>query len=164
MIFLANRDGLRNKRVHRRIKNRFQSDSEWSAVRLRIASHREPGPYRVVAETDPRTFLDNATYPTGTARLEIGFDVEGVTDHDFYWFKWIEPERNLLLGWHQDDDHPAQGPVHLQVNEATKVVERRPATFIDKHPMAIVATRLDQLVDAIGAIQWQNESVTGLDW
>lgn len=92
MIFLANRDGLRNKRLHRQINKRFQTDSTFGPVQLRVATHRERGPYRVIAETNPRELLDDVEYPTQTARLEIGFDVESPPDYDFYWFNWVEPE------------------------------------------------------------------------
>lgn len=161
MIFLANRDGLRNKRLHRRIKNRFQTDSTFTSVQLRIASHREPGPYRVITETDTRTFLGDSSYPTGPARIEVGFDV--VPTPDRYWLNWIEPDRDLLLGWHQDDDHPEHGPVHLQVNRSDEPVAHVPAEFVDEHPLAVVAARLDQLPDAIEAIRWQDATVVGLD-
>lgn len=164
MIFLAHRDGLRNKRLHRRIRNRFQTDSAFGSVRLRVATHRERGPYRVVAETDPRVRFDVAEYPTQTARLEIGFDVESHSDNDFYWFNWVEPERNLLLGWHQDDDHPEHGEVHLQVNQSDTVVVRERAAFIDKHPMAVVEARLGQLPDTVRAIRFEDGSATELDW
>ncbi|EJN56887.1 hypothetical protein [Halogranum rubrum] len=163
MIFLANRDGLRNKRLHRRIKNRLQSDSAFSAVQLRVATHRELGPYRVVAETDPRTLFDDSNYPTQEARLEVGFDVEGATDYDYYWFNWVEPGRSLLLGWHQDDDHPEHGPVHLQVNDSSTAVDRKPAEFIDEHPMAVVEARLAQLPDTLDALRWQDGSVVGFE-
>jgi hypothetical protein len=164
MIFLANRDGLRNKRLHRRIKNRFQSDSEFSAVQLRVATHREPGPYRVVAETNPRTFFDDSEYSVELGRLEIGFDVEGSSNYDFYWFNWVEPERSLLLGWHQDDDHPEYGPVHLQANESSNVVDHQAAEFIDEHPTAVVEERLRQLPTVIDTLRWKGGSVAGIGW
>lgn len=164
MVFLADRDDLRNKRLHRRIRNRFQTDSAFEPVQLRVATHRERGPYRVLAETDPRTVLGDEAYPTRTARLEIGFDVESPSDYDFYWFNWIEPERDLLLGWHQDDDHPEHGEVHLQLNQSDRVVVRKPAEFVDEHPLAVLEARLDQLPDAVRAIQWEDGAATGLDW
>lgn len=164
MIFLTNRDGLRNKRLHRRIKNRFQTDSVFGPVQLRVATHRERGPYRVVGETNPRTFLDDTKYPTQTARVEIGFELESSLAYDFYWFNWVEPERDLLLGWHQDDDHPEHGEVHLQLNESDKVVAREPAEFIDEHPIAVVAARLKQLPDVVRAIGLEDSSATKLDW
>jgi hypothetical protein len=133
-------------------------------VQFRVATHRERGPYRVVAETNPRTFLKDEGYPTQTARLEIGFDVESPPDYDFYWFNWVEAERRLLLGWHQDDDHPEYGEVHLQLNQSDSVVVRKRAELIDEHPLAVVEARLEQLPDAVRAIRWEHGSATGLDW
>lgn len=164
MIFLANRDGLRNKRFHRRINNRFQTDSTFDPVQLRVATHRERGPFRVIAETNPRELLNDGEYPTQTARLEIGFDVESPPDYDFYWLNWVEPERDLLLGWHQDDDHPEHGEVHLQLNQSNSVVVRKRAGFLDKHPMAVVEARLSQLPYAVRAIRFEDGSAIELDW
>ncbi|WP_276248544.1 hypothetical protein [Haladaptatus sp. YSMS36] len=161
MIFLTNRAGIRNKRLHRRIKNRLQKDTQFSKARVRVASPREPGPYRAIAETNPRTVLGDSDYPTTSARVEIGFDVE--TDgHDHYWFNYIEPDRSILLGWHQDSDHADCGPVHLQVNEGGTAIEHKRAQFIDEHPMAVVTARLEQLPAAITNIEWENGSVVGL--
>ena len=164
MIFLAKRDGLDNKRIHRRIKNRLQSDSIYDSVQLRVSTHREPGPYRVITETNPRKFLTDSNYPVETARLEIGFDVEVGTDKDLYWISWIEPERSLLLSWHQDDDHPEYGEVHFQLNQSDNDTLRESAEYIDKHPMAVIETRLDQLPDVIHAIEWEDGTTTSMDW
>jgi len=163
MIFLAKRDGLDNKRIHRRMKNRLQSDLIFSSVQLRVSTHREPGPYRVTAKTDPREFLEDSSYPTERARVEIGFDVEVGTDNDFYWISWIETERSLLFGWHQDDDHPEYGEVHFQLNHADSDTLRGSAEYIDKHPLAVAEARLDQLSDAIQAITWDSGTATGVD-
>ena len=164
MIFLANRGGLGNKRIHRRIKNRLQSGSAFSSVQLRVSTHRESGPYRVIAEVDPREFLEDSSYPVDSARLEIGFDVETDTDNDFYWISWIEPERSLLVGWHQDDDHPEYGEVHLQLHQSDSVTLRESAEYIDKHPMAVVEARLEQLSGVIHMIAWDSGTATGVDW
>lgn len=164
MILLANRDGLRNKRLHRRINNRFQTGSTFGSVQLRVATYRERGPYRVVAETNPRTFLEDEEYPTKTARLEIGFDVDSPPDYDFYWFNWVEPERSLLLGWHQDDDHPEYGEVHLQLNQSKSAVICKRVEFIGEHPMEVVEARLELLPDVVQAIKWERGSVTEVDW
>ena len=81
-------------------------------------------------------------------------------NYEFYWFNWIEPARDFLLGWHQDDDHPEYGNVHIQVNNSGTAIAHEPATFVDKHPMAIVATRLEQLPTAIDAVEWQMERLS----
>ncbi|MFD1570532.1 hypothetical protein [Halorubrum laminariae] len=84
-------------------------------------------------------------------RLEVGFDVEVGTDHDFYWISWIEPERNLLLGWHQDDDHPEYGNVHFQLSQSDADTLRESAEYLDMHPLAVVEARLDQLPAVVHA-------------
>lgn len=164
VVFLADRSRIQNKRLHRRITNRFQSDIRFEAVQFRITDPREPGPYRVSAKMDPRHLLEDNAYPVETARIEVGFEVQTSTEHEFYWWNWIDPDRNLLLGWHQDDTHPEYGPVHLQVNESTQAVDHQPAEFIDAHPMAVVEARLEQLPAAIEAVEWRDDAVIGLNW
>lgn len=164
VVFLANRANIQLKRLHRRIKNRFQSENHFQSVRLRVAEPREPGPYRVEAQITPQSFLDDTAYPVSDARIEVGFEQPSHVNHEFYWFNWIEPDRQFLLGWHQDDDHPEHGNVHIQVNDSETAIEHEPATFVDKHPMAIVAMRLEQLPAAVGAVDWRNGTAVGLSW
>lgn len=161
--FLAGRGNIHTRELHRRIKNRFQSTIDFGTVQLRVTGPREQGAYRVEAETNPRGFLNDDSYPVPTARIEIGFELAGQTGTDCYWFNWIEPERNFLLGWHQDSTHPNLGPVHIQVSQNDAFIERESATFIDKHPMAVIEARLEQLPDALESVQWNDDSVTGFD-
>lgn len=162
VVFLTNRRGIRNKRLHRRVKNRFQSDARFNSVQFRVTKPREPGPYRVVAQTNPQVFLNDDTYPISDAKIEVGFDAQGSTDDEFYWFNWVEPDRSFLLGWHQDDTHPEYGPVHLQVNESSHTIDHQSAEVIDAHPMAVVEARLEQLPEVIGVVEWQDRTVVGL--
>jgi len=83
VVFLANRANLQNRRLHGRIQNRLGGVFE--NVRRRRAESREAGPYRVVAEVDPRQFL-NEEYPVATARVEIGFQLQTGEPHEYYWF------------------------------------------------------------------------------
>ena len=76
---------------------------------------------------------DDGTHPAATARVEIGFRLQTRESHEHYWINWIEPERELLVGWHQDDTHDDLGPVHLQVNDGATAVDHRRAQFIDSH-------------------------------
>lgn len=161
VVFLAGRKHVRIGQLHRRIKNRLQSDGRFETVRLRVAEPREPGPYRVVAGTDPRMLLDD--YPASAARIEVGFSVPGHVDHEFYWFNWIEPDRNFLLGWHRDDDHGDLGPVHLQVNQDGSPVDRERAQLLDEHPMAVLEARLTQLPEVLAGVQWTDGTVVGID-
>ena len=159
VVFLAD---VQARQLHRRIRNRFRTDGYFEAVQFRIAEAREPGPSRVVAPTNPRLFLDDETYPVEAARIEVGFELGAGGDH--YWFNWIEADRDLLLGWHQDDDHPDLGPVHVQVSQGGEVVARESATFVDGHPMAVLETRLAQVADGLSRVEWREGSVAGLGW
>jgi hypothetical protein len=160
VVFLANRANLQNKRLHDRMQNRLSG--EFETVRRRRADPREAGPYRVVADVNPRQFLDEE-YPVTTARVEVGFQLQTGEAHEYYWFNWVEPERSLLVGWHQDGAHDDLGPVHLQVNDGATAVDRRQAQFIDSHPLDVVEQRLDSLHDAVFAVEWAQGRPAGLD-
>ena len=165
MIFLANRSNLQLRRLHReRIANRFESDNVFSDVRFCRAGIRSPGKYRVVAEVDARLFLDDTSYPTSEARIEVGFDYVGSSDRDQYWINWIESDRSLLVGWHQDETHPEFGEVHLQVSNENTTVEHLPAEFIDSHPLDVLSRRLNQLPQTVEAVQWQDSRPIGFDF
>lgn len=164
MIFLAGRSQLQPRTLHTQIKQRFQTDADFGPVQLRPSDRREPGPYRVVADTSVRAFLGDDSYPVAKGRLEIGFQLTTQPQHEYYWINWIEPARDFLLGWHQDADHSSLGAVHIQVNDTNGPVEHRSATFIDKHPMAVVEARLKQLPHALDSVQWNNNTVTGISW
>ncbi len=161
VVFLANRANLQSKRLHDRIQNRLSG--EFNNVRRRRAEPRETGPYRVVADVNPRQFLGDEMYPVTTARIEIGFQLRTRVAHEYYWLHWIEPERSLLVGWHQDDTHDDLGPVHLQVNDGATTVAHEPAQFIDSHPLDVVERRLNSLRDAVLAVEWEQGRPAGLD-
>jgi hypothetical protein len=161
VVLLANRANLQNKRLHDRIQNRLGGTFE--NVRRRRAEPREAGPYRVVAEVDPRQFLDDDEYPVTTARVEIGFQLQTGEPYEHYWFNWIEPDRSLLVGWHQDDTHDDLGLVHLQVNDGATPVAHEPAEFVDSHPLGVVERRLNSLRDAVLAVEWEQGRPVGLD-
>jgi hypothetical protein len=153
IVFLANRANLQSKRLHDRIRNRL--GGVFDNVRRRRAEPREAGPYRVIGELDPRQFLDDEAYPVPTARIEIGFQLQTGQPYEYYWFNWVEPERSLLVGWHQDDTHEDLGPVHLQVNDGATAVVHERTRFIDSHPLDVLEHRLDALPDAVLAVEWE---------
>jgi hypothetical protein len=161
VVFLANRANLQSKRLHDRIQNRLSGAFE--NARRRRAEPREAGPYRVVAEVDPRQFFGDDEYPETTARVEIGFQLQTGEPHEYYWFNWIEPDRSLLVGWHQDDTHDDLGPVHLQLDDGATPVAHEPAEFIDSHPLDVVERRLDSLRDTVLAVEWEQGRPIGLD-
>lgn len=161
VVFLANRANLQSKRLHGRIQNRFST--EFDAVRRRRSEPREAGPYRVVGEVNPRQFLDDDAYSTTAARIEVGFQLRRGDSHEYYWFNWIEPDRSMLVGWHQDDTHDDLGPVHLQVNDGSTAVDHQPARFVDSHPLDVIEQRLGELRTAVRAVEWKDERPVGLD-
>jgi hypothetical protein len=162
-VFLANRENLQTRRLHDRISSRLQSDPAFTAVRRERTSARDPGAYRVVAGTDPESFLDVSSYPTSDARIEVGFDLAVSDSDEHYWFNWLEPTRGLLVGWHRDATHEDLGPVHLQVNDGGESVVHEPATFFDAHPLAVVERRLATLPTVVRAVEWADGRPTGLD-
>lgn len=165
MIFLANRSNLQLRRLHKeRIVSRFESDGLFEHVEFSRAGVRSPGQYRVVAETDPHLFLDSPDYPTQDARIEVGFDGIGDLGSDRYWINWVETERSLLVGWHQDETHPEFGDVHLQVNDADTTVEHVTAEFIDSHPLDVLSQRLSQLPSVVEAVHWEDGRPMGFDF
>jgi len=161
VVFFANRANLQNKRLHGRIQNRLSGTFE--SVRRRRAEPREAGPYRIVADVHPRQFLDDSEYPVTTARVEVGFQLRTKGPYEHYWFNWIEPDRGLLVGWHQDDMHDDLGPVHLQVNDGAMSVAHGSAEFIDSHPLDVVERRLNSLRDVALAVEWEQGRPVGLD-
>ncbi|MCU4742055.1 hypothetical protein OB960_11670 [Halobacteria archaeon AArc-xg1-1] len=160
VVFLANRSNLQNRRLHTRIKNTIRS--EFDDVRMRRTDARDPGPYRVVGDVDPRVFLDEKTYPTAVARVEIGIQIQTSESYEYYWVNWVEPERGMLVGWHQDDTHDEFGPVHIQVTDRSATVDHRPAQFIDSHPLDVVGQRIENLREAVLAVEWEGERPVGL--
>ena len=154
VVFLANRANLQSKRLHDRIQNRLSA--QFNDVHRRRTKPREAGSYRVVGTVNSRQFLGDQEYPTTTARVEVGFQLQTGEPYEYYWFNWIEPDRQLLVGWHQDDTHDDLGPVHLQLNDGSTAVEHQPANFIDSHPLDVIERRLESLPGAVTEVEWEN--------
>jgi hypothetical protein len=112
---------------------------------------------------NPRQFLGDDEYPVTAARVEIGVRLQTGEPYEYYWVNWIEPERSLLVGWHQDDTHDDLGPVHLQVNTGTAAVTHQPAQYIDSHPLDVAERRLSSLRDAVLAVELEQGRPVGLD-
>lgn len=164
VVFLADRSRLDNRRLHHhRLVQRIQR--QFTAVRVARADRRDPGPFRVFAESNAPAYLGDSSYPVTDAKLSIGFDVEQTASpFDHYWINWLEPSRSLLVGWHQDDTHTSLGEVHVQVTHGDTTVAREPAQFIDKHPLAVLEARLDQLPALVHAVEWTGDGATGINW
>lgn len=164
VVFVANRRNLQTRRLHDRIKNRLDSDGVFSDARLVRTSPRDPGAYRVEAETDPREFLGDPSYPVTESRVVVGFDLFTTDPYEHYWLNWVEPTRGVLVGWHQDGTHGDLGEVHVQVNDGDQPVAHEPATFVDSHPLDVSDRRLSTLPDLVAAVEWSDGRPSGLDW
>jgi len=114
MIFLAGRDRYTQRTLLRDVHDRLTNQPGCEDVRYRPSRRR---PRYVIADVDPTTFLSDS-YNAATARLEIRFWYPAGVDHEYYRINWVEPDRHLMLGFHQDADHPDLGPCHI--NSITK--------------------------------------------
>lgn len=160
-VFFANRANLQSKRLHDRIQTKLSD--QFDTVYRRRTDPTEPGSYRVVSEVNPRHVLADTEYPVATGRIEIGFQLRTSDPYEYYWINWVEPDRSVLVGWHQDDTHEDLGPVHLQVNDGPTVVDRIQAPFIDTHPLDVIETRLNSLQEVVVAVEWAQERPSGLN-
>ncbi len=85
-------------------------------------------------------------------------------DNEYYRINWIEPDRNLMLGFHQDADHPDLGPCHIQLDYKDVPVDRYEAEFFDAHPLSVLEDRLKQLPSALDSIRWEDEQPSLPAW
>lgn len=152
MIFLAGRDRYTQRSLLRDVHNRLTNQAGCEDVRYRPSQRR---PRYVIADVDPTTFMGNS-YVAETARLEIRFWYPAGVNHEYYRINWVEPDRNLMLGFHQDADHQNLGPCHIQLDYENTPVDRYSASFLDTHPLAVLDERLQQLPGALKSISWQD--------
>ena len=151
MIFLAGRDRYTQRTLLRDVHNRLTNQAGCEDVRYRPSRRR---PWYVIADVDPTTFLGDS-YDEETARLEIRFWYPAGVEHEYYRINWVEPNRNLMLGFHQDADHQDLGPCHIQLNYEDTPLDRQSASFLDTHPLAVFDKRLQQLPRALESLGWQ---------
>jgi hypothetical protein len=160
MIFLAGRDRYTQRTLLGDVHNRLTNQAGCENVRYRPSRRR---PRYVIADVDPPAFLGDS-YDTETARLEIRFWYPAGVDHEYYRINWVEPDRNLMLGFHQDADHPDLGRCHIQLNHEDVAVDRYGAAFLDAHPLAVLDDRLQQFSAALGVIHWENRTPSLPTW
>jgi hypothetical protein len=129
-------------------------------VRYRPSRRR---PRYVVADIAPATFLGEP-YDAESARLEVRFRYPAGVAQEYYRINWVEPERNLMLGFHQDADYQGLGPCHIQLDYDGTTVDRYGATFLDEHPLAVLDERLQQFATALAAIRWEAGSPSLPTW
>ncbi|AEN05755.1 hypothetical protein [Halolamina sp.] len=154
MIFLADRDRYFQRTLLQEVHNRVAKQPGCRNVRYRPSRRR---PRYVIATVDPEPFLGES-YAVETARLEIRFWYPSEVNYEYYRINWIESERNLILGFHQNADCQDLGPCHIQLNYEAAPVDRHAATFLDAHPLSVLEERLQQFPSALNSIRWEDES------
>lgn len=157
MIFLANRENLDTRTLLTRIHSRFRTqvpkaDSPVEEVGYQTSTGNKVG---VRARVAPDGFL-REPYPVDEAALQISFDFPQTHSYDFYEIQWVESNRNLMIGWHQDETHPGLGECHLQIDHRGETVQRAGAEFLDAHPLNVLDRRIDDLVEVLDALTWEN--------
>lgn len=150
MIFLAGRDRYTQRTLLRAVHDRLSKQPGCENVRYRPSRRR---PRYVVADVETGLFLGDA-YDVAKARLELRYWYPDDVQHEYYRINWVEPERNLTVGFHQDADHPDLGPCHVQLDYEDTPVERRAAGFLDVHPIAVLERRLQQLPTVLWSVRW----------
>ena len=152
MIFLAGRDRLTQRTLLRDIHDRLANQAGCENVRYHPSRRR---PRYVITDIDTAVFLGES-YEAENARLEARFWYPPDVGYEYYRINWIEPERNLMVGFHQDDDHQDLGSCHIQLNYEDTPIDRHDAAFLDTHPLSVFDDRLQQLPTALGSIRWQD--------
>jgi len=154
MIFLTNRDNLDRIQTHREIHDFLASrvDKPESPI-LRVnyypsMSDRE----EVRAEVDAPMFAGEESYNTERAELQVGFEMNPSLDFDHYRIGWVEPERELMVGWHQDETHPELGKCHFQMEYEGDPLQRTEAEYREDHPLNILGKRLDALPEILRSL------------
>jgi hypothetical protein len=110
----------------------------------------------VRATVDASGFL-GATYPVETVELQLSFGFPPNRNYDCYEIQWVERDRDLMLGWHQDDTHMDLGECHFQIDYQGDTVQRDAAMFLDAHPLNVYEQRLNHLAEILNSLTWENE-------
>lgn len=158
MIFLANRANLDRRtlltRLHTRLQTQVPSeDTPVEQVRYHSSAGAKVG---VRAKITASGFL-GTSYPVEEVELQISFDFPPEYDYDFYTIQWVEAERELMIGWHQDETHVDLGECHLQLDHRGETRQRASATFLDVHPLNVFDQRVDDLVAILRAVTWDDD-------
>jgi hypothetical protein len=154
MIFLANRGNLDQTQTHREIHDFLASrvDNPDSPV-LRVKYHPSMSDREEVrAEVDAPMFAGEESYDTERAELQVGFEMRPSLSFDNYSIRWVESEKELMVGWHQDDTHPGLGECHFQIDHEGECVQRTRAEYLDDHPLNILGKRLDVLPEILRSV------------
>jgi hypothetical protein len=157
MILLANRANLDKRTLLTRIHNQFQTqisdeDSPIQEVWYQTSTGNKVG---VRATIIPDAFL-RTSYPVEEAELQVSFDFPQTHSYDFYEIQWVESDRDLMVGWHQDETHKDLGECHVQIDHQGETVQQAGAEFLDLHPLNVLDRRLDDLVAVLNALTWED--------
>lgn len=98
------------------------------------------------------------SYPVTEAELQVSFDFPQSSGDDVYAIHWVESDRDLMVGWHQDETHTDLGKCHFQLDHRGETVQREPAAFLDSHPLNVFDQRIDDLVDVLDALTWEHHT------
>jgi len=154
MIFLANRTNLDKRTLLTRIHTQLQTQTGEGEPVEQVRYHPSAADkLEVRATIHPERFL-GASYAVSEAELHVAFDFPSEYSYDFYRIQWVEPERELMIGWHQDETHMDLGECHFQIDYRNDTIHRTAAAFLDRHPRNVFDDRIDQLVDVIDAVTW----------
>lgn len=158
MIFLANRANLDKRTVLTRLHTKLQTqatagDSSVERVWYHTSTGNKVG---VRATINPELFL-GTSYPVETAELQVSFDFPSDYEYDLYTIQWVESERDLMLGWHQDATHMDLGKCHFQLDYRGKTVQRAGVSYIDAHPLNVFDQRVGDLVGVLEAMGWGDD-------
>lgn len=157
MIFLANRANLDKRTLLSRIHNRLQTqvpkeDSPVEQVWYHTSTGNKVG---VRATVTPDEFL-GTSHPADEAELQVSFDFPQTYSYDFYQIQWVESDRDLMVGWHQDETHMDLGECHIQLDYQGETLQREEAAFLDAHPLNVFDRRIDDLVEVLDALTWED--------
>jgi hypothetical protein len=154
MLFFANRANLDKRRLLTRIHNWLQTQTGDDGPVEDVWYHPSKlNKSEVRATVDPAVFLQT-TYPADEAQLQVSFDFPQDRESDYYRIQWVESERELMVGWHQDETHPDLGNCHFQIDHQGETIQQVGATFVDAHPLNVFDQRIDHLVVALDGLTW----------
>lgn len=158
MLFFANRANLDRRTVLTRIHDVLatqapRDDAPVEQVRYHTSAGNKVG---VRATIDAPAFLDDP-YPVDEAELQVCVDFPPDRAYDCYSIQWVESDRRLLLGWHQDETHPELGECHFQIDYQDETVQRTESTHLDAHPLNVFDRRTDSLVSVLDALVWTDD-------
>jgi hypothetical protein len=154
MVFLANRVTLDKRTLLTRIHTQLQTQAGTDAPIEQVRYHpSKANKLEVRATIHPDRFL-GALYPVRTVELHVSFDFPSEYSYDFYRIQWVDSDRELMLGWHQDDTHMNLDECQFQLDYRGDTIHRTEAAFLDRHPRNVFDHRIAQLVDIVNGLTW----------